>query len=121
MADFGNHRVSEFEPPFTTNMSASLVLGQMDFTHGLSNQGGANPTSATLRFPYQVSFDSSGRLFVSDAGNTRTLVFMPPFGNGMNATLVIGQTGFTTSAAPAPPTAASQNAPTGVATAPPLY
>ena len=62
VADYTNSRVLEFVPPFTTNMSASLVLGQLDFTHGQPNQGGANPTSATLSFPYQVSFDSSGRL-----------------------------------------------------------
>jgi hypothetical protein len=121
MADFSNNRVLEFVPPFITNMPASVVLGQMDFTHGQPNQAGANPASATLSFPYQVSLDNTGRLFVSDEANNRTLVFQPPFGNGMNATLVIGQTSFTSGTTPTPPTPASQNNPTGVATAPPLY
>jgi len=122
MADYANNRVLEFEPPFTTNMSASLVLGQADFTHNASNQGNAAPTSSSMSFPDQVSFDNNGDLFVSDSGNNRTLVFKPPFGsNGVNATLVIGQAGFTTAGAPAPPTATSQSLPTGVATAPPLY
>jgi hypothetical protein len=118
MADPNNNRVLEFKPPFTTNMTASLVLGQVNLTSGNPNQGGAGPTSATLNFPQQVSFDSSGRLFVNDSGNSRTLVFAPPFSNGMNASLVIGQADFT-SATPAT-TAAGQNSPTGVITAPPL-
>ena len=118
MADANNNRVLEFVPPFTTNMAASLVIGQVNLTSGLANQGGAGPTSATLNFPQQVSFDSSGRLFVNDDGNNRTLVFAPPFSNGMNASFVIGQADFT-SATPAT-TAAGQNSPTGVITAPPL-
>jgi hypothetical protein len=102
-------------------MAANIVLGQADFTHNASNQGNAAPINSSLSFPDQVSFDNTGRLFVSDSGNNRTLVFQPPFGNGMIATLVIGQASFTTASAPSPPTATSQSLPTGVATAPPLY
>lgn len=94
VADALNHRVLEFQAPFTTNMNASLVLGQVDFTHGLPNQGGTILTSATLDNPHEVTFDSSGRLFVSDSQNDRTLMFAPPFSNGMNASLVIGQADF---------------------------
>jgi len=112
VADDLNNRVLEFEPPFSTNMSASLVLGQADFTHGSTNQGGATPTGATLKRPHQVSFDSSGRLFVPDSGNNRTLVFAPPFSNGMSASIVIGQADLTSAVAAT--TATGQNFPIGI-------
>jgi NHL repeat len=112
VADALNHRVLEFQAPFTTNMNASLVLGQVDFTHGLPNQGGTILTSATLDNPHEVRFDSSGRLFVSDSQNDRTLMFAPPFSNGMNASLVIGQADF--ASAVKATTAAGVNFPFGV-------
>jgi hypothetical protein len=111
-----NHRILEFIPPFTTNMQASLVLGQADFVHGSANQGGAAPTSATLDFPHQVVFDSNGNLFVTDAGNDRTLVFTPPFSNGMNASMVLGQANFTSAGGAT--IATGQAFPTGVLAAP---
>jgi secreted PhoX family phosphatase len=114
--DSNNNRVLEFLPPFINNMNASLVLGQVDFSHGSSNQGGASPTAATLNSPHQVAFDSSGRLLVTDSSNNRTLVFVPPFVNGMSATLVLGQGTLTSSAAAT--TAAGQQFPTGVIIAP---
>ena len=120
VADSSNNRVLEFVPPFTTNMNANLVLGQADFTHNLANQSAtlnAPPTSATLSFPTQVVFDSSGRLFVNDSVNSRTLVFAPPFSTGMNASLVIGQGNFTSAIGAT--TAVGQNLPLGVFTAPP--
>ena len=116
VADSSNNRVLEFVPPFTTNMTASLVLGQADFTQNSVNQGSVFPTSATLSFPTQVAFDSSGRLFVTDFTNNRTLVFAQPFSSGMNASLVIGQGNFTS--ATATTTAVGQSAPLGVFTAP---
>jgi hypothetical protein len=118
MADFLNNRVLKFTAPFTTDMAASLVLGQADFVSASPNRG-LTPTAATLNNPTQVAFDSSGRLLVSDFGNNRTLVFTPPFSNGMNASLVIGQTDFVSSG-PAT-TAAGVNGPEGVITGPPLY
>jgi len=114
--DAFNHRVLEFVPPFATNMQSSLVLGQADFVHGAANQGGAAPTSATLSFPHQVAFDSNGNLYVTDAGNNRVLVFMPPFSDGMNASLVLGQADFVSSG-PAT-TATGLEFPTGVAALP---
>jgi hypothetical protein len=117
-----NSRVLEFEPPFSNGMSASLVLGQTDFTQTLPNQSSAAeapPTSATLSYPEQISFDSSGRLFVADSFNNRTLVFVPPFSNDMNASIVIGQPNFTS--ATEATTATGQNFPSGIITTPPLY
>lgn len=101
VADELNHRVLEFEPPFAPNMSASLVVGQADFSHGLPNQGMqvGTRTSATLFNPHEVTFDGSGKLFVSDSQNDRTLAFEPPFVNGMNASLVLGQNDFTSAVA----------------------
>jgi hypothetical protein len=118
VVDLNNNRVLEFTPPFTNNMNASLVLGQADFTHNSPNRGGT-ATGATLQEPFQVAFDGDGKLFVSDSGNNRTLVFTPPFSNGMDASLVIGQAGFTSNTAATTP--AGQNFPVGVTTAPPLY
>jgi len=117
--DAFNHRVLEFVPPFTTNMQASLVLGQADFVHGAANQGGTAPTSATLSFPHQLVFDSSGNLYVTDAGNDRVLVFAPPFSNGMNASMVLGQANFTS--ATTATTATGQSFPSGVVAAPPSF
>ena len=120
MADSGNFRVLEFQPPFTTNMNASLVLGQTDLMQSPFNKVTSPPTSATFFFPVQVSFDSNGRIFVSDKDFNRTLMFVPPFSNGMNASLVIGQPNFTSNQVLSPPTAASQGLPLGVITAPPF-
>ena len=112
VADALNNRVLEFQAPFTTDMNASLVLGQVDFTHGMANQGGTVRTSATLNNPHEVTFDSSGRLFVSDSGNDRILMFAPPFSNGMHAGLVIGQADF--ASAVTATTAAGMNFPFGM-------
>jgi sugar lactone lactonase YvrE len=82
-------RVLEFTPPFSNGMNASLVLGQPDFT--TSNR----TTSANgLRYPGGLAFDPNGNLWVADTYNNRVLQYTPPFANGMNATLVIGQTDF---------------------------
>ena len=114
IADFSNNRVLEFTPPFVTNMSASLVLGQVDFIHG-----GANTTSATLTSPSHVSFDSSGNAFVVDENNNRTLMFTPPFITGMNASLVLGQSDFTS--ATSATTATGENTPTSAIPLPPPF
>jgi sugar lactone lactonase YvrE len=76
---------------FSNGMSASAVLGQTDFT---SAGAAANPMG--LAHPSGVAFDSTGNLWVSDSFDNRVLEFEPPFHNGMNATLAIGQPSFTT-------------------------
>ena len=90
VADTGNNRVLAFTPPFTTNMSASIVIGQRDLS---SNASKANATN--LHAPYGVAFDAEGNLWVADAENNRVLAFSPPFHNGMDASVVIGQQDFT--------------------------
>jgi len=124
VADYDNNRVLEFVPPFTNNMAATVVLGQADLVHNAINEGFPTPTAATLSSPLQVAFSSNGNLWVNDSGNNRTLVFAPPFINGMNATDVIGQPSFSADSPNqglAAPTSATQNNPGGVITGPPLY
>ncbi|WP_353068903.1 NHL repeat-containing protein [Tunturibacter empetritectus] len=96
LADWIFNRVVEYAPPFTQNMQATVVLGQVDFTHADANQGGNDPTANTLSGPQALSFDGSGNLSVSDAGNNRILIFAPPFSTGMRAATVIGQPTFST-------------------------
>ncbi|HEV7676236.1 MAG TPA: NHL repeat-containing protein [Candidatus Angelobacter sp.] len=112
VADALNNRVLEFKTPFTSNMNASVVLGQVDFNHGLANQGGTVRSSATLSNPHELTFDSSGGIFVTDSQNDRTLMFAPPFNNGMGASLAIGQNDFASAANAT--TAAGVNFPYGV-------
>lgn len=90
--DYTNNRVLQFQAPFTTGMSASLVLGQADFTSSASST-----TASGLADPYDVSFDSKGNLYVADYSNNRTVMFSTPFSSGMSATQVLGAPDFTTS------------------------
>jgi len=122
VADYHNNRVLMYTKIdlVVNGAPATLELGQpvaTAFTSSTPNNGGIGPS--TLALPVGVAFDSSGRIFVTDSfiGNNRTLVFVPPFANGMNATLVLGQADFVTRT---PNTggrsAATQNAPAGVTT-----
>jgi sugar lactone lactonase YvrE len=91
VVDGFNNRVLEFVPPFTTGMAANLVIGQSDFTTDT-----ATTTQSGLWWPYGLAFDASGNLWVADMDNARVLEFVPPFTTGMAASLVIGQSSFTT-------------------------
>jgi len=108
VVDFGNNRILEYVPPFTTQMNATSVLGQGTFTSkapALTNSG--------LFEPHLIAFDASGNLWVTDSGNNRVLEFKPPFANGMAASIVIGQADFTSGGAAT--TAAGLGFPTGIA------
>src|SRR5574337_1318629 len=77
---------------FINGESATLVLGQPNFATFMPD------TSATgLRYPIGLAFDSSGNLWVSDSGNSRILMYPKGAGftNGEDATLVLGQSSFT--------------------------
>lgn len=66
------NRVTEFRPPFTTNETPSVVIGQTTFAKELVG------TSATLlRYPRGVAVDPTDDLWVSDTGNSRVLEFVP--------------------------------------------
>ncbi len=94
VADTENNRVLEFAAPFSNGMAASLVLGQSSFTQAL-----AQTDQAGLIGPGGLSFDQSGNLWVVDTGNNRVMEFLAPFSDGMGATLVLGQSDFTSSGA----------------------
>ena len=112
VADRVNTRVLEFMFPFSNGESASLVLGQSGFNTatciggvpGVFNFVGLPTTQSGLCDPYGLAFDSSGNLWVVDAGNSRVLEFNHPFSNGENASQVIGQSDFTTSTPACSPT-----------------
>lgn len=91
VADSVNYRVLQFDPPFSNNQGASLVLGHQDFVTGGE---GASSNASSFRDPYGITFDSQGNLWVTDSGNNRVLEFVPPFTNGQQASLILGQASF---------------------------
>jgi len=93
VVDLYNHRVLRYSPPFTTGMSANLVVGQSSFT---TNLGQGITTANSLYYPYDARFDSAGNLWVADCGNERVLRYGQPFSSGMAANLVLGQSTFST-------------------------
>lgn len=108
VSDFGNNRILEFTPPFSTGMNATLVLGQASFT-----TGDAADTQTGFYAPSGMAFDASGNLWVADTDNSRVLEFTAPFTSDMGASLVLGQLSFVSASSG---TSASQmTGPTGVA------
>jgi hypothetical protein len=86
IADVSNNRVLRFSPPFYTNQSADIVLGQTNFT----SSGYPSLVSATtLPSPTALDFDAEGNLWVQD-WTGRLLRFSPPFSAGMAADMAIG-------------------------------
>jgi secreted PhoX family phosphatase len=97
VADSSNSRVLEYTTPLTTGKAASVVLGQSDFTHRSVNQGGGSTPSATsLAVPQGIAFDSTGNLWVADSSNNRTLEYKAPLNTNKAASIVLGQSDFTT-------------------------
>jgi hypothetical protein len=84
VVDAANNRVLIWNTlPSATGISADVVLGQRDFVSSGSGDGAANmnaPSSAAVL---------DGKLFVSDTGNARLLVFDPvPLESGAAATTI---------------------------------
>ncbi|MCI4352979.1 MAG: NHL repeat-containing protein [Thermoplasmata archaeon] len=76
--------------PFPNGAAATLVLGQPNF---LSRLTGVN--AQTIGYlDYGVGFDAEGNLWVADWNDNRVLEFSPPFANGEPASIVIGQSDF---------------------------
>jgi DNA-binding beta-propeller fold protein YncE len=75
-------------------MAATLELGQLSGATAFTTNA-AGTTQSGLSFPFTVSFDSSGNIYVADEPNNRVMIFDPPFSNGMNATTIFGQADFT--------------------------
>ena len=106
VSEDGNCRVLRFDNAAAkaNGAAADGVLGQPDFT--------TNTYSTTRNRTGNVRGvwgDVRGRLYLVDEGNSRILVFnnAATLANGANADNVIGQADFTSSSAPAPPTAGS--------------
>lgn len=84
---------------------ADGVIGQPDMLsgHNYDDEGCPSPSQDNICAPYGIAYDSDNeRLFVSDSEWHRVLVFdvnPATFENGQNATHVLGQAGFTNSAA----------------------
>ena len=93
VTEFFNNRVTEFKPPFSNGESAALVIGQSSFTTKT-----CAVTQNGLCGPGRLAFDKSGNAWVSDDNNNRVLKFSSPFSNGESASIVIGQSSFTSNA-----------------------
>jgi sugar lactone lactonase YvrE len=98
VSDAGNNRILRFAAAYsvTTNqVSAVQVLGQANFT-----ANGAATSQNGLNFPTGLALEASGRLWAADYFNNRLLRFdnAASAGNGANASGVLGQANFTTSA-----------------------
>jgi sugar lactone lactonase YvrE len=118
VADADNCRVLQFRPPFTSNMNASLILGEPP-------QGGGSCATgpSAIDSPTGVVLDAHGDLWVVEAN--RVAEFTPPFSSGMSPSVVLGQTSLSgdpcNAGAPAdasgnpPPTAATLCNPVGAA------
>ncbi len=107
VADTGNGRILRFPAPFasgvTANESADLVIGQSNFTSVVTDA-----TARTMASPIALAFTStggntsmpnSGYLVASDLAQNRVLLFPKPFSSGMSATIVLGQSGFSSQTA----------------------
>ena len=99
VADLGNNRVLEFvkeSGSFANGQAASLVIGQSSFTSSVSALSKVGLHALTA-----IAFDPSGNLWVADLGNNRVLKFDigSGFTDGEPASLVLGQSSFTSGAA----------------------
>ena len=92
VADSGNGRILIFKSPLYTGMSASIVLGQPGFT---SEPTSSSIAADSLNRPMGLGMDAEGNLYAADWDAERVMRFSPPFANGMNASLELGQSNFT--------------------------
>lgn len=110
VTDSNNNRILVFDVTSIDNgENAVNVLGQPDFTSGslASTQNG-------LQAPQGLQYDAtSSRLFIADSGNKRVVIYsVGSITNGMNASNVLGQPNFTSSASAA--TQNGMNTPYGI-------
>jgi len=108
VADAGNNRIMRFPSPLTQPNVPDLVIGQQGFGTGNSaNEGSSNCAAKSLAFANgsgvqltSLAIDASGNLWTTDPLNNRVLMY--PAANlvanslAPQATVVLGQTSFTT-------------------------
>ena len=87
--DWQNNRVLIYDTPLVSAV-ATRELGQIDFVHGDVNFPGAR----SLYYPFAVTTDSSGHLYIADLNRVLGWVNASGFSNGQPADLVIGQANF---------------------------
>ena len=95
VADYGNTRVLRFAPPAggSLNPAANAVWGETGFTtRGVPPQ----PSASTMAGPIAVAVDGSGNVYAAVPRDNRVLVFTASAAGGGAATMVLGQTDFTT-------------------------
>jgi hypothetical protein len=112
VADKGNNRVVRYTNPTTSGQSASLVLGQANFT-----SSGAATTSTGMSDPTGVLI-YAGKLLIADTANNRVLVWSAvPSSNGAAASYALGQAsgGANLTSATAATTAEGMNSPYSMA------
>lgn len=81
---------------FSDGQAASTALGQSDLTTAEAGAGATGQNDAA-----GVAFDDNGMMWVADTFNNRILGYERPFETGEAATVVIGQSGFDSTAASA--------------------
>jgi uncharacterized protein (TIGR03437 family) len=121
VADPYNNRVLGFNDArkLVPGAKADIVLGQPDMQTALCNYPSGDPNQpgkSNLCTPIGLLVDSSGNLYVADAGNGRVLRFPTPFahqGSLQPADRVAGQANFTTKVTD--PSATTMAAPYGLA------
>jgi len=98
VSDYSNNRVLIWNTiPTANNTSADVVVGQTSFSGGTANSGGrgANTLSGM-----EAIWSDGSKLFISDVGNNRILIFNSiPTSNNASADVVIGQQNFTSGSA----------------------
>lgn len=93
VVDQGNNRVLRYVAPITTNMAATRVFGQPDFSTET-----AGTTATKMSVPVAAALDPiSGSLYVADSINHRVLEFTDP-ANDSTADRVFGQPNLTSGA-----------------------
>jgi sugar lactone lactonase YvrE len=73
VSDTNNNRIAEFVPPFSTGMTASVIIGQDSYFFS-----GAGVDQSSLYGPQGIAAGSAGNLWVADTGNYRVLLFVDP-------------------------------------------
>jgi sugar lactone lactonase YvrE len=73
VADTSNNRVAEFTPPFSTGMSATVIIGQDSYFFS-----GTGIDQSSLYGPQGIAAGGGGNLWVADTGNDRVLLFEDP-------------------------------------------
>ena len=78
VSDAAHNRVLFFRRPtggdFTTGMAAEKVVGQPDF-FTVTRSAQSNPAPNRMFSPRHIALDTDDRLYVTDSGNSRVLIF----------------------------------------------